>query len=167
MGFGRSLRLGSTHICFPITSKGLLGVLFDNVWKTKLQMQHVSRNLTRGMFVPLCLVELSECSAQSVVNAAARSHYLPAGSIQHHSGARGNAQNSLTLHKLEGHRCLFPVFFVFNVNVLSCWIFSVKMATGSDFEFPGFCVVNREQRQEEKPVCLCQIAPRPAARPCC
>lgn len=103
MGFGHSFRLGSICISFLITSKCFLGVLLYTIANSKLQIQEVNRNLTRGMRLALHLVELTDCSAQGFVNKAARSHYLFPVSIQHYPDTCGSAQKSLKIRKQESH----------------------------------------------------------------
>lgn len=90
----------------------LLGASLYNIWNRKLRRQHVNGNLTVGTYVPSRLVGLIECSANSLMNGAARSHYLLPLSIQHYPDACGFLDTSLTLHRLEIHHCLFPLFLL-------------------------------------------------------
>lgn len=102
----------------------LLGASLYNIWNRKLQRQHVNGNLTVGTYVPSCLVGLTECSANSLVNGAARSHYLLPLSIQHYPDACGFLDTSLTLHRLEIHHCLFPLFLLPSTSLYSFAEFS-------------------------------------------
>lgn len=105
------LHLLSNHI------RRLLGASLYNIWNGKLQMQHMNGNLTVGTYVLSRLVGLIERSAQSLVNRAARSHYLLPLRIQHYPHACGSVQKSLALHRLEIHRCLFPLFLLLSTSL--------------------------------------------------